>query len=359
MTVILIIDSLNKGGKEKQVSYLVEGLEKRNINYFIVLRFDKTKYAVNRNRVIVLKNKRGVKLFKELRSIFLKTAPTIIHSWEGYLSFFCLMASAGLDIKFIDGSIQFAKHYPFKNPIRFRTWFVNKFVDKTVANSKAGLAAFNFKESGKNRVIPNGFDFDAARKITMEEDSAPNRNHFVIGMVAGFSPAKDYPTLIKVAGRLLNNGFDIKLILVGDGLLLDRYKQLVSQEHVDRIVFTGLQQDPLKWIQLFDVGVLLSKKGHSEGMSNAIMEYMALKKPVIVTRTGGNPELVADGKMGFMIGFEDKHALYQKLLELMTDRKKRQQMGGTGYDYLKNHHDLDAYVNNWVALYSELIPSVE
>ena len=73
----------------------------------------------------------------------------------------------------------------------------------------------------------------------------------------------------------------------------------VPGEFKDYFIFTGKLQQIESVISLFDIGVLLSTNG--EGLSNVIMEYMALEKAVIATKLDGNTEILADGITGFLI----------------------------------------------------------
>ena len=104
-------------------------------------------------------------------------------------------------------------------------------------------------------------------------------------------------------------------MLVGDGseraALLRRIEELGLHETVQLL---GTR---------YDVPALLARAAafclpsRAEGLSNAIMEAMAARLPVVATRAGGNPELVADGATGFVVPVGDAAAMADRLAILL------------------------------------------
>lgn len=352
MKILIVSNSLQKAGKEKQIFLLTKGLDQRKINYKIILRKDQIEFPLDSDKIWILNSHKILQQIQELRSLIKKYNPDIIHSWEGYMSTITRVASIFTHCKYIDGSIRFSRKFSWKNSIRFRTWIINKLSDRTVANTRTGLQSFNFKENKKNRVVPNGFNF---HEIASHKKNHIRENKYIIGMVASFSRAKDFPTLINSAMKIIDENQHIIFKLIGDGPFLEKYKKSVPRKYRSNIIFTGKIDNPISIIQEFNIGVLLSKKNHSEGMSNSIMEYMAMKIPVIATNTGGNTELVDDGKTGYLIDFEDEITLNNKIVFLLNNKNIAEQMGKEGYEKLKKNHQLNVYVNNWINIYKELL----
>jgi glycosyltransferase involved in cell wall biosynthesis len=73
-----------------------------------------------------------------------------------------------------------------------------------------------------------------------------------------------------------------------------------------------------------DISVLPSL---SEGMSNTLLESMSAGKPVVATSVGGNPELVEDGKTGYLVPPGDPHSMAEALLRLLVSPELRREMG--------------------------------
>jgi len=76
-----------------------------------------------------------------------------------------------------------------------------------------------------------------------------------------------------------------------------------------------------------DIGVLISSKTHLEGISNAILEMMAAKKPVIAKRGGGTNEIVEDGQTGFLIDKGEADVLSSRIVFLLSDESLWHKMG--------------------------------
>ena len=173
-----------------------------------------------------------------------------------------------------------------------------------VANTQDGLQAWGVSLA-RGRVVYNGFD-PSRLEVALERharDAAP----FTVVMTARMSPQKDYDVVIEAARRLSGDGREWRFLLVGDGPDRERLRH-AAHDLVERgiVFFPELGTEVLGIVHDADVGVLMSNPGlHREGLSNSIMEYMALGLPVVCGDGGGNPELVADGVTGFIVPQDD------------------------------------------------------
>ena len=119
----------------------------------------------------------------------------------------------------------------------------------------------------------------------------------------------------------------------------------------DKIIFPGRQKDVESTINIFDVGVLSTNtKVHGEGISNPIMEYMALGKPVLATRCGGNCELLIDGKTGFLVKDGDWENLTNRIIQLLDNSQLALQFGESGCQRIRHEFSLEKMSKNHVAL---------
>ena len=146
----------------------------------------------------------------------------------------------------------------------------------------------------------------------------------IVGMVARFHKRKDYHSFIAAAVDILKERSDVTFVTVGDGETLDVCKSAVPDAYKDNIRFLGRQEDIESIVNVFDVGVLVSR---GEGISNSIMEYMALGKPVIASRHGGNHEIIEDGKSGFIVELGNHKELSEKINALLDNNIARESMG--------------------------------
>jgi len=137
---------------------------------------------------------------------------------------------------------------------------------------------------------------------------------------------------------------------------IDKYKAMLNPEQKDKIKFLGNQKDVESIINIFDVGVLVTNPGvYGEGISNSILEYMALAKPVIATDGGGNREIVNDGMTGFLIEPNQSETLREKVEYLLNNKKKALEMGRTGKERVVKEFNLERMTNDFIELYQRSI----
>ena len=179
---------------------------------------------------------------------------------------------------------------------------------------------------------------------------------FVIGMVATFSNKKDYPTLINAARIIFEKRDDVTFVCVGDGERLDYCKNLVKPEHKNKIKFLGKQKDVESIVNIFDIGLLATNdKIHGEGISNALMEYMALAKPVVATGCGGNKELVKNEETGFLIMARDPELMAQKISVLLDNKCLAKSFGINGRKRLEEKFNFEKMGEQFLNLYLAVI----
>ena len=102
----------------------------------------------------------------------------------------------------------------------------------------------------------------------------------MVVMVASFSKYKDYDLFVDVAKGIGKIRDDTTFIGIGDGSEWNRIQQRIKDEQINNIVLTGKQKEVERFIAASDIGLLCT---YSEGISNSIIEYMSLGKPVIST----------------------------------------------------------------------------
>lgn len=201
----------------------------------------------------------------------------------------------------------------------------NRFVIGIVVNSKS-VQSLTSKMERVNpsiiRVIYNGLDLIDIRSL---KESAPPlrsslgipRGHFVVGIVANLRPMKRHKTLLKAAARILRARKDVHFVLVGEGPLRNELETTARDFGISHSChFVGRQENVSPFLSIFDIGVNCSA---NEGLSNAIMEYMACGIPCVVSRAGGNPELIEHGVNGYTFELDDDRSLAELILRLLDD----------------------------------------
>jgi glycosyltransferase involved in cell wall biosynthesis len=94
---------------------------------------------------------------------------------------------------------------------------------------------------------------------------------------------------------------------------------------------------------------------HGEGISNAIMEYMALGKPVVATDCGGNSELIVEGETGYLIANRDTAGLIKRIEKLLDDTLLTLRMGEAGRRRISDAFSQERMTAAYAALYRDVL----
>lgn len=179
----------------------------------------------------------------------------------------------------------------------------------------------------------------------------------VVGSVANFNPVKGHVTLVEAFARLVtargDQGPPVWLVLAGDGPLREVIERRIAALGLqDRVVLAGLSHDARRELLASDVFVLPSE---TEGFSNAIVQAMALARPVVACDVGGNPEAVAAGETGLLVPARDPEAMARALELLVADPGARKRMGEAGARRAREMFRFDTMVARTQGLITEVI----
>jgi glycosyltransferase involved in cell wall biosynthesis len=228
----------------------------------------------------------------------------------------------------------------------------DRFYDGYIANSEAvkacSSASFGI-DPGKIRVIENGLDTDwAAGPI----ETGPEKK--TVGIVANLNrPVKRVEDFVSMASIVRAKDPDARFVVIGDGYLKEGLVQLSRRLGLDgSISFLGSLSDPMAEISRFGVGVLASE---SEGLSNAIIEYLACGVPVVVTDTGGNPEIVTQGENGFLVPVGAPSLMAERVLFLLGNPSVAAGMARANRAKVIDRFSLERMIGGHTAYYTDIL----
>jgi glycosyltransferase involved in cell wall biosynthesis len=368
MKVLFFINGLSCGGKERRLVELLKALKSvPDIECELVLMSLDISYKevfdLNINiQYVIRKTKKDLSGFRKFYNICMNYKPDIVHCWDSMTAVYSVPVCKLLNIILLNGMVvdtPVIQNITNKNYLRAKITFL--FSDIIVGNSKAGLKAYNAQEK-KSVCIYNGVDLSRFNHLKepsifreeLLEDGTDDV--FIVGMVAAFEERKDYTTLIKAAIQLCNSYDKVRFLLVGDGIFYDEIKRQIPSNLSRRIVFLGRRTDVESIVNIFNIGVLLTNsKVHGEGVSNSIIEYMALAKPVIATRGGGTNEVVFDNQNGYLIDPANSDQLVEKIEKLMNNPDLVKEYGSKSKKLLLENFDLRMMTKHYINLYGSLI----
>lgn len=236
----------------------------------------------------------------------------------------------------------------------------NLFVDRIVANSRAVQANVIQRESipeSNTAVIYNGHHserFDLPPSGDFRKRYGIGLDDPVIGMVANLKPIKRQSDLIRAFAIIKEEIPNAHLVFVGGGqkeeaLLGDLVRSLQIEQNVHIL---GDISEVVPIVKHFDVGVLCSE---SEGLSNAIIEYMGCAKPTVCTRTGGNAELIDNGYNGFLVDVGDIKGLAGRIRQFLSDPALACTFGERARSRILQQFSVQKMTDSYMDLYEELL----
>ncbi len=178
--------------------------------------------------------------------------------------------------------------------------------------------------------IYNGVDTDFYQtNATLRAESRARwglaDEHLVIGILAILRPEKRHDIFIQAAAKLADRFPHARFMVVGGNSDEDWESRIRAQVDelglAERVIFTGKLANSRPALAAFDISVLCSD---TEGMSNTLLESIAMGVPAVATRVGGNPEVIEDGVSGVLFPAGDADRLAEELGRLLDDAELRQ-----------------------------------
>jgi glycosyltransferase involved in cell wall biosynthesis len=146
---------------------------------------------------------------------------------------------------------------------------------------------------------------------------------------------------------------ELFVVMVGRGPEWERIRSLAASSALaGRIRFAGKTTAIRDHLATMDLACLTSKS--NEGLSNAILEKMAMGLPVIATAVGGNPELVRDGETGCLVRAGDAGSLAEAMTGLYRNRELCRRLGQNGRRRIEDRFTLERMVRQHEQLYERL-----
>ncbi len=248
-----------------------------------------------------------------------------------------------------------------KRPMRrIMNRILSKITDKIVAVSedvKEDIIRYDRIDPSKIEVIPNGIDVerfnpeknttDIRKEFSLEEDD------IVIGFIGRIVPAKGLEYLLDALPYLKGEFKSIKLLIVGEGSLVEELKERAKKNNIfDNILFTGKRRDIPEILASINIFVMPSI---AEGLPNALLEAMAMGKPIVTTEVGGIPEIVKNGFNGLLVPPRDTVSLSKAIKELISNDRLAAKLGQAARDLVHDNLSIKAIAQKWQSLYLSIL----
>lgn len=175
----------------------------------------------------------------------------------------------------------------------------------------------------------------------------------VLASIGRLSPEKGHADLIEAVGIVVNRGYRLSVVLVGDGPERSKLLEMVRTRGLNAVVhMPGYANDSARFLEDIDLLVLPS---HTEGLPNAALEALAMEVPVLATAVGGTPEVISDGATGRLAPPHSPGELADAIIEFLSDPEPSRQMAKQGRLHVEENFDFQARTRKLEAIYTEVV----
>ena len=201
-------------------------------------------------------------------------------------------------------------------------------------------------------VVKNGVDAvrfapDPAARREVRRELGIAEEARLVGTVGRLSPEKDQVTLLRAMTPLATG--DVHLLLLGDGPEREALAAAVPGVCRSNVHMPGVRTDVPRVMAALDIFALSSR---FEGLPLVLLEAMATGLPVVTTSVGGIPEVIREGRTGFMVPAGDASAMGARIEALLGDPDARRAMGQRGRELVLVEHTIAATAARYEEIYA-------
>jgi glycosyltransferase involved in cell wall biosynthesis len=231
----------------------------------------------------------------------------------------------------------------------------NRLTDLFIANSEAVRRDTLQRERidpARVLVVHNGVDFSRFGQRTAPSDSTDLGTRPRVIVVSNLIHYKGHEFFLRAWARVVERFPEATALLVGEGVMRSSLDSMARELGIAASVkFLGRRTDVANLLAAADLYVHPSLQ---EGYSNAVLEAMAMARPVVATSVGGNTEAIADGETGLLVPPGDPSALTIAMLRLLEDPPYARELGRRAAVVVRERLDIGSVVHAYEDIYSRL-----
>lgn len=323
--VSFVIDRLSRAGTESQLLALIRHVDRARIEPTLVLldgtdeesrSLEPDDCAVIRLGSKKLLSRGGFSAAKRLYNFWHQNRPDVVQAYFLDSSYLAIPLAK---IMGVQSTIRVQNNlgYWITPRHRFLNRIMRQLTDKTLTNSESGQMAICRSErlpTSRVIAIENGVDLD---RFAGFAPPCRNPTSIRVGCVANLRPVKNIDGLLHAARIVCEQDARVTFAIAGDGeqrAELERLRTALKLEN--RVEFRGSIVDVPGFLKTVDIAVLPS---HSEGMSNALLEFMAAGRAIVASDVGANARLLNNGTCGLLVPPGDSAVLASAIVRLIAD----------------------------------------
>lgn len=359
MKVLHLCESSDTGGAESILISIVENLDKNRFTSMVCLLSDgwlKTQLDARHIETVVIPQPHSLDLLWlfRLHRLLKERQIDLIHSHEFATNVYASFLSLVVGVPVI-ATTHGKNYYSDKWRRRVAYQFVAR--KSTMVAVSADLKRFLSEQVGISpeniRIIHNGINLHryVVRGVSchIRDELGIGTEQPVIGTVGNLFAVKGQIYLLKACKIVAGVFPNFVLLVAGAGEQLGFLeKEATTLGIAENVRFLGFRDDVPSILETVDVFVLPSL---SEGLPLAMLEALALQKPVVATNVGGIPEVIEEGAIGYLVPPKNSEALADKILHLLRHPEVATNMGKAGRRRIEESFSVEKMINEYQALY--------
>jgi colanic acid/amylovoran biosynthesis glycosyltransferase len=210
------------------------------------------------------------------------------------------------------------------------------------------------------RIIVHGSGLDCS-KFSFKPRYFPVDGKIKIATTGRLVEKKGIEYAIRAVAKVAANHPNIEYNIIGDGELKSQFERLITELNAEGIIkLLGWKQQKeiveiLDNCHIFVAPSVTAADGNQDAPVNTLKEAMAMGLPVISTLHGGIPELVQNGRSGFLVPERNADAIATKLEFLIEHPEVWETMGDAGRTQVEAKYDMNKLNNELVAIYQQML----
>lgn len=300
---------------------------------------------------------KDIKAYFGLKTYFKKSNFDVVHTHSSKAGIIGRVAAWAVNIPFVVHTIHGQAFH------RYEKWWKNKLyilLERYAAKKCHRILAVaeamidqavdkKIAEREKCKVIYSGMEIESfltancdpelKKKLGIKADA------LVVGTLARLFHFKGYDHIVKIAGEVILKVPNTMFLLIGDGVLKDSLNKEIAKAGLkEYFVFAGLispEQIP-GYLSIVDVLMHLSLR---EGLPRSVVQSLASGKPAIAFNLDGTPEVLINGKTGYITEPDEIDKVGEYLVSLLLDKSLREELGKNGREFVRHKFDWKTMVD--------------
>jgi len=364
MKIVIAESSTTMGGQELAVLLHADGLRRRGHDVRLILEpgssiFSKAVGQKLRVEPVAMSRARYPAAIAAFRRILARERPALLHvnssrdSWIG-----------GLAARLVSPRVRVVRSRHISTPLN-RTLttriLYRRLMDVVIVTgselTRRGLIERDGLEPERVAAFPIGIDVDQFTPGRPDRDVRHELNlpkeHRLVGLISYLRSYKGHEYFIEAAARVLSQAKDVTFLIVGEGPEEERLRGRIAALGLSsNVKMLGFRDDLLNVFRSLDLFVIPSVEGDT--IPQVLMQALAMGLPVVSTTVGSIPDVVQDGRTGFVVAPRDAGALAGRILTLLDDAALRAEMGRRGRTLVEREYSLSRMLDRLEEVYAKV-----